>query len=170
MASMTDFLDDDSLQKLFKRMNVDQVNQQAIASADPGTPPPNPYGGGGGGKKGILGTIGSIAAPIMKLGGMAASALGAPYIGVPLSIAGAAVGGGTERGVSGALEGAGKAGLTEAATFGMGKGLDLLKAPINDPINLASKGLAIPGRRLNPIDMGNLTVPASPKSFGGGMS
>ena len=45
MASMTDFLDEDSLRKMFKRMDVDSINQrsmQGLAQSET-TPPPNPY-------------------------------------------------------------------------------------------------------------------------------
>jgi hypothetical protein len=167
---MADNFDEDAIRKFFKSMEVDQLNNQSKQLASQGmtesVPPPNPYAGGGGQKKGILGTIGSIAAPVMKLGGMAANFLGAPHIGVPLSIAGGAVGGATEGGLSGALTGAGKAGLTEAATYGMGKGLDFLKGGGGAPIDIASKRLTIPGKRLNPIDMGSYTIPANTSAGG----
>jgi hypothetical protein len=75
MASMTDFLDEDALQKMFKRMDVDATNQksmQGMAQAQAfseAPPPPNPYAQSGQQSKGVLGTIGSIAAPLMKIGG-----------------------------------------------------------------------------------------------------
>ncbi|MFA4834856.1 MAG: hypothetical protein WC749_02125 [Dehalococcoidia bacterium] len=170
--------DEDAIRKYFQNMELDQVNRQSSqlgsqGMAEASAPaPPNPYANSGGQKKGgFLGTVGKIAAPIMKLGGMALSAAGMPYVGVPLSIAGSAVGGaGDGGGITGALKGAVTSGVSQGATAGLGAGLDMLKTPMNDPINLASKGLTIPGKRLNPIDMGNMTIPASPKSFGGGMS
>jgi hypothetical protein len=161
--------DEDAIRKYFQNMEIDQVNKQVSqvgsqGMAEAATPaPPNPYANSGGQKKGVLGTIGSIAAPVMKLGGMALSAVGMPYVGIPLSIAGSAVGGaGDGGGITGALKSGTKAGITEAATFGMGKGLDFLKGGSGGtPIDIASKGLTIPGKRLNPIDMGGYTIPAN---------
>lgn len=122
MASMTDFLDEDSLQKMFKRMNVDETNQKSMQgmaqSADVATPPPNPYAQT---EQKKSGGWTSIVAPIMKLGGMALSAVGMPYVGIPLSIAGGAVGGaGGGGGMSGALGGAVKSGIGQAAGYGLG--------------------------------------------------
>ena len=113
------------------------------------------------------GMFSSIAAPVLSLGGTVADMLGQPEIGIPLQMAGGAVGG-SGRGVGGMAKGAGMAGAKAGLSMGAGSALDWLKSPINDPIDMASKGLTIPGRRLNPIDLGNLTVPASPKALFGG--
>lgn len=166
---MTGFSDDDSLQKYYKRLNVDQVNQQATEEMGKGmagvTPAQNPYADSGEKKSGILG---KIVSPVLKVGGMVATMLGQPEIGIPMSIAGGVASGADQGGLKGALGGAVKSGIGEAATYGLGTGLDMLKSPINDPIDIASKGLTVPGQRLNSIDLGNLTVPASPKALAGG--
>jgi hypothetical protein len=113
---------------------------------------------------GIFSNIGNIGSTLMKLGGMAATFLGQPEIGVPLTIGGSALGGGTKGGWKGALMEGGKSG----AMAGLSGGLGAFNTPVNDPISLASKGLTIPGGRTNPLDLGNMTVPASPKAFAGG--
>ena len=108
-----------------------------------------------------------ILSTIMKLGGTAANMMGQPEFGVPLSVGGGVVGGSKE-GMAGALKGGAKSAVGQGLSMGMGAGLDALKTPINDPIDLTSQGLSVPGQRLNPIDTGNVTVPASPKAFMGG--
>jgi hypothetical protein len=78
--------------------------------------------------------------------------------------------------MSGALGGAVKSGIGQAAGYGLGSAFDALKTPINDPISIGevgkAGGMTIPGRRTEALDLSSrgLTVPSSPKSFGGGMS
>ena len=139
---MADLFDEDALQKYFRRMNIDQLNQQAeqqgmAGMSEAASPPPSPYAGGSQ-KKG--GSIGKIVAPVMKLGGMAATLLGAPYIGVPLTIAGGAVEGASGGGgITGALKGTLKSGLGEAASFGIGSGLSALTSAAPQAIMTGSK-------------------------------
>jgi hypothetical protein len=125
---MADLFDEEALQKYFKRLNVDQLNQQAVQeSQGMANPAPNPYSGGEQKKGGFLGAVGKIAAPVMKLGGMVLSAAGMPYVGIPLSVAGGAVGGASDGGgISGALKGGIKSGIAEGASLGIGSGLSAL--------------------------------------------
>jgi len=142
---MADLFDEDALQKYFRRMNIDQLNQQAeqqgmAGMSEAASPPPSPYVGGSQKKGGFFGTIGKIVAPVMKLGGMAANFLGAPYIGVPLTLAGGAVGGASGGGgITGALKGTLKSGLGEAASFGIGSGLSALTSAAPQAIMTGSK-------------------------------
>lgn len=161
-----DFGEDDELQKYLKRMDVSRANQESQAgmASISGAPPPNPYK-----EEEKQSGWQKIVSPIMKIGGMAADLLGFPEVGVPLSIAGGAVGGSSNGGgISGALKGGVMSGIGEAASAGMGSAFDFMKSPIDDPISTG--GLTIPGRRENAIDLTSqgLTVPASPTAFGGG--
>ena len=113
------------------------------------------------------GMFSKIASPLLSLGGTAATMLGQPEIGIPLQMAGGAVGG-SGGGIGGMVKGAGMAGGKAALNAGVGGALDWMKSPVNDPIDMASKGLTIPGGRTSPMDLGNLTVPASPKALLGG--
>jgi hypothetical protein len=108
----------------------------------------------------ILGTI-------MKLGGTGANLLGQPEIGIPLSVGGGVVSG-SKDGMAGALTSGAKSVVGQGLSLGMGAGLDALKTPVNDSIDITSKGLTVPGRRLDPVDLGNMTAPASPKALFGG--
>ena len=139
-------------------------------------PPPQIDPQGGGGSK-ALGIVGKLA----QLGGMGATMAGAPYLGIPLSVAGGAASGAGSGGWQGALMGAGKAGVSAGIGAGAGKAvpglLDKLKSPVDTgPIGAfskAGKGITAPGVRENPIEMFSssgdpMTVPASPlKMFGG---
>ena len=156
-----DYDEDDHL-RMMRRQEIDRQNQENQGMA--GRVPPNPYGGASEKKGGWTG----ILSPAMKLGGTAATMLGQPEIGIPLSVAGGAVGGyGSGGGLSGAAMGAGKSAIGQGMSAEMGSGLDWLKAPVDDTISVG--GLTIPGGRTSPIDLESkgLTVPASPRTIGG---
>ena len=152
--------DEDALKKYFQNMGIEKQNQQTEHEAMQGmgavaNPPPNPYAGT---EQKKSGGWTSIVSPIMKIGGMAATALGQPEIGIPLSIAGGAVGGaGGGGGITGALGGGLKSGVGQAVSYGMGsKGYDV---PGGDGGLFNTAGGAASG--------GGYTVPA--KAAGGSM-
>lgn len=118
-----------------------------------------------------------ILGKLAQVGGAVATAAGAPMVGVPMSIAGGAASGGSQGGLKGAAMGAGIAGAGQAASGGIAKAVEGLKAPVDmgEMGGYSAKGApyTIPGVRKSPIQThtaggGGLTVPASPREFMGG--
>lgn len=99
-----------SLENLLRRR---QNQGQPEQSAPPLPPPPS-----GGGPFSWIGQG-------LQLVGSVANMAGQPYIGIPASVAGGAMKGGAEGGLTGAL----KQGGTTAAFQGLGQGLSALLAP-----------------------------------------
>ena len=177
---MANYFDDDTdLQQLLmrRRMEADQNNRQSLGmdAQVSKPPPPDPFPK----EEPKKSLWSSILSPVMKVGGVAATALGQPEIGIPLSIGGSALGGASGGGgMVGALKGGVKSGLGQA-TGGM---FDWLNGPAGGgPIDLTSAGLTVPGDRADAIDMGGMfnttggtsagggyTIPASPKGLFGG--
>ena len=138
--------DELTLDELLRRR---QMNQVAYMNAPQATPPPVPTSSGGG-------FFSKIVGPVAKLGGAAATVLGHPEIGVPLSIAGGAVGGGGKGGVKGAVVEGGKEGLMQAVSGGFGSAA----TPSKEIVSSGGKALTQPGKEATGLF----------KMFGGGVT
>jgi hypothetical protein len=126
---------------------------------------------------GILSEIGSIAGTLAQIGGTAATLMGQPEIGIPLSIGGSGLKGGSRGGITGALTGVGTASAATLAPEGVNKMIEGFKTPVDTgsftAYSASGSPMTVPGVRPNSISTFSsqgspMTVPASPKAIGGG--